>query len=201
MRRTAARTKPAIAPAETGKREAILAAALRLFAERGFHGTAVPLVAEEAGVGAGTVYRYFESKEALVNALYREWKQRLGQTLLEGLPLDAPARAKFQEMWRRLALFAKRHPTALAFLELHHHQPYLDGESRAMDELILQPVRDFVVRAQAERTLKPFPADLLIAIVFGAFAGVIKGAQSHKVELTQALWDQAESCLWEAVRA
>ena len=47
------------------KREAILQAALELFAERGFHGTSVPSVAERAGVGAGTIYRHFESKEAL----------------------------------------------------------------------------------------------------------------------------------------
>jgi AcrR family transcriptional regulator len=43
------------------KREAIMAAALDLFVERGFYGTAVPEIAEKAGVGAGTIYRYFES--------------------------------------------------------------------------------------------------------------------------------------------
>jgi len=43
------------------KRETILAAALELFVERGFYGTAVPEIAERAGVGAGTIYRYFES--------------------------------------------------------------------------------------------------------------------------------------------
>ena len=56
-----------------------MAAALELFVERGFYGTAVPEIAERAGVGAGTIYRYFESKEALVNALYREQKLRFGQ--------------------------------------------------------------------------------------------------------------------------
>src|SRR5689334_15289154 len=61
------------------KREAILAAALELFVERGFYGTAVPEIAERAGVGAGTIYRYFESKETLVNELYREQKMRFGQ--------------------------------------------------------------------------------------------------------------------------
>ena len=50
------------------KREAILAAALEAFVEKGFHGTAVPEIAARAGVGAGTIYRYFESKEAVVNA-------------------------------------------------------------------------------------------------------------------------------------
>jgi len=61
--------------AVTDKREAIMGAALDLFVERGFHGTAVPEIAQAAGVGAGTIYRYFEHKEALVNALYRPEKQ------------------------------------------------------------------------------------------------------------------------------
>ena len=46
------------------KREAVLGAALELFVERGFHGTTVPEIAERAGVGAGTIYRHFASKEA-----------------------------------------------------------------------------------------------------------------------------------------
>ena len=70
------------------KREAILDAALELFAERTFDGTAVPLIAERAGVAAGTIYRYFDSKEALVNALYRRWKgelrRRAGEAIAAG---------------------------------------------------------------------------------------------------------------------
>lgn len=54
----------AVSPA-ADKREAILAAALDLFAERTFEGTPVPLIAERAGVATGTIYRYFESKETL----------------------------------------------------------------------------------------------------------------------------------------
>src|SRR5438105_3013209 len=86
------------------KREAILDAALELFAERGFHGTAVPLVAEKAGVGAGTVYRYFESKEKLVNALYQQWKSRMAGCLFDQFPVDGPARTKFHALWEALRL-------------------------------------------------------------------------------------------------
>ncbi|MEQ9367019.1 MAG: helix-turn-helix domain-containing protein, partial [Leptospirales bacterium] len=56
------------------KAQAILDASLELFAEKGYDGTAVPLIAEKAGVGAGTIYRYFESKEVLVNILYNKWR-------------------------------------------------------------------------------------------------------------------------------
>ncbi|MBZ0254220.1 MAG: TetR/AcrR family transcriptional regulator, partial [Candidatus Methylomirabilis sp.] len=47
------------------RREEILAAAARVFADRGFPGTDVGEIAEGAGVAKGTVYRYFESKQAL----------------------------------------------------------------------------------------------------------------------------------------
>src|SRR5438105_1854269 len=72
-------------PVVDDKRRRILDAALRVFAERGFHGTSVPEVAEAAAVGTGTVYRYFENKEALVNQVYRDAKQRLRGALLDGL--------------------------------------------------------------------------------------------------------------------
>src|SRR5215510_1382235 len=81
------------------KYEAILTAALHLFGERGFYGTAVPEVAKRARVAAGTIYTYFPSKEALVNALYRKWKQALGQQVFMAFPIDASPREQFEVMW------------------------------------------------------------------------------------------------------
>jgi AcrR family transcriptional regulator len=50
----------------------IVAAALELFGERGFAATKLTDVARRAGVTKGTVYLYFESKEALFKAVVRE---------------------------------------------------------------------------------------------------------------------------------
>src|SRR5690242_12712168 len=60
------------AGASADKREAILAAALRLIARLGLHAAPMSAVAREAGVAAGTLYLYFPSKEAMINALYLE---------------------------------------------------------------------------------------------------------------------------------
>ena len=48
------------------KRAEILAAARRCFARDGFHQTAMPDIAREAGVSVGAPYRYFASKEELI---------------------------------------------------------------------------------------------------------------------------------------
>ncbi len=53
-------------------RQAVLDAALDLFAESGFHGTGLRDIAGAAGVREAAIYHYFESKEALFEALITE---------------------------------------------------------------------------------------------------------------------------------
>ncbi len=76
------------------KREDIEAAALQLFATRGFHGTSVPDLASAAGVGAGTIYRHFDSKEGVVNALYQRWTLQLGEEVYSTTAGTSTSRAR-----------------------------------------------------------------------------------------------------------
>jgi AcrR family transcriptional regulator len=183
------------------KRDAILEAALELFAERGFHGTAVPLVAEKANVGAGTIYRYFPSKETLVNAVYVKWKGELGRVMMDDFPYTASAREQFHFFWQKCAVFAEQNPLALKFLELHHHQPYLNEESRQTEERVLAPALLFLAQTASAKITKPLPPILLGALVYGAFIGLVKAGWEKRIELTKETLDAAEQCCWEAIRA
>ncbi len=194
------KTKTDKRDAKGDKREAILDAALDLFVERGFYGTAVPEIADAAGVGAGTIYRYFESKEALVNAIYRQQKQRFASVALADFP-NSSTRELFRTMWMRMAKFATENPKAFVFMELHHHQRYLDAESRALEQRMLELFSGIVVAAQARRELKAGPPRLLMGIVLGAFVGVIRSCVEVEQSLDTADWALAEQVLWEAVRA
>jgi AcrR family transcriptional regulator len=57
-------------------REQILEAARKIFTEKGL---SIPIgeIAQQAGVGIGTIYRHFQSKEALFEAVYVSYKQQL----------------------------------------------------------------------------------------------------------------------------
>jgi AcrR family transcriptional regulator len=54
------------------KRRQILDAAVRVFARKGFHASRVGDIAEEAGVAHGLLYHYFESKDAVLEAVFHE---------------------------------------------------------------------------------------------------------------------------------
>lgn len=161
-------------PEKTDKRDAILEAAVALFAERGFHGTTVPDVATKAKVGAGTIYRYFPSKEALVNALFRLHKERLRIALLGGLDPELPTRTFFHEFWRRACLFARDNSTALEFLELQRHATYLDEESLEFEGALLEAARVFIARGVAKQILRDVNPTLLVAIRLGRFSRRIR---------------------------
>ncbi|MBA3499733.1 MAG: TetR family transcriptional regulator [Myxococcota bacterium] len=183
------------------KREAILGAALGLFVERGFWGTAVPEIADRAGVGAGTIYRYFESKEALVNAIYRQEKMRFSSSVLEQFPANVNTREQFRTIWMRMAAFATANPSAFIFLELHHHASYLDNESRSVEQRMLEIITAVVHAAQQRRELKPGNTKLLMGMVMGAFVGVTRSCLDFGQPLDAADWAFAEQCVWEAIRS
>jgi len=54
------------------KRRQIVDAAVRVFARRGFHTSRVADIAAEAGVAHGLLYHYFDSKDQLLEAVFRE---------------------------------------------------------------------------------------------------------------------------------
>jgi TetR/AcrR family transcriptional regulator, repressor of fatR-cypB operon len=186
---------------ESDKSEAILKAALDLFVERGFHGTSVPSVAHKAGVAAGTIYHYFASKEALVNALYQSLKRQIIAHVMGDFPFAAPTREQFRTVWGRMADFAVKNPREFAFLELHHHSDYLDAESVALENRILDFGATVIKAAQEAQVLKPLPPMLLMEFANGAFIGVFRAGMTKRIPLTLETFLAAESCGWEAIRA
>ena len=196
MATRAKRGRPVAGPE---RRDSILDAALACFVDRGFHGTAIPEIAEKAGIAPGTIYHYFESKEALVNALYRHWKQAIAQRVFMAFPATASARTQFQVIWHEIVKFALGAPTAFAFIELHNHASYLDAESIAIDRHVKDFARVVIERAQHEGIVKPLDANVLMELMFGAFVGMMRAHWEGRIELSDAVISDAEQACWDAV--
>lgn len=83
------------------RRQEILAAGFHCFARAGLHGTTMQDIADEADLSAGALYRYFESKEALVRALAAESAGRRSEAFVRLAPgggADALADLVFEMM-------------------------------------------------------------------------------------------------------
>jgi TetR/AcrR family transcriptional regulator, repressor of fatR-cypB operon len=186
-------------PLRLDRRESILEAALACFVERGFHGTVIPEIATRAQVATGTLYHYFESKEALVNALYQKWKGAVSERVFAAFPQEATSREQFRVMWHEMVGFAREHPKAFAFIELHNHASYLDEQSRAVDRAVKDFAELIVANAQAQGVVKPLQAKLLMELAFGAFIAMIRADWEGRITLDDAAIAGAEAACWDAL--
>ena len=181
------------------KRVRLLEAALDLFETRGFDAVAVPEIAARAGVAVGTVYRYFETKEALVNALYRHWKQAYNDFVLAPAPRNMRPRELFSRYWNRMTLFARSNPRAVRFMDLHHHAAYLDEESRALSKSYARAAEEFVRAARAEGAIRDLNPTMVVALMWGAAVGLTKFAASGALEFDAKMAGEMEDALWRAI--
>jgi AcrR family transcriptional regulator len=95
------------------KRQAILEQAIHTFAEFGFRGADVQIIADRAAVGKGTVYRYFHSKEDLFWATTFEVMLRLERQIFDAMEGVVGACAKIRAAAVAYANFFEANPQCL----------------------------------------------------------------------------------------
>jgi AcrR family transcriptional regulator len=99
--------------------EAIVAAAAALFAERGFDGTSMNAIAKAAGMTIGSLYQYFPSREAIVDAVAEAYLAAWRSD--KEAALRQPAEASLHDFVRRGVLdifdFHQKYAGVKAFLD------------------------------------------------------------------------------------
>ena len=174
-------------------------AALELVAERTYGATPVPAIAARAHVGTGTVYRHFASKEALANAVFRRCKTAMHDTMIAAFGADGDERLRFLLLWQGFTTLAVSDPTALRFLELQHHEDYLDDESRALSNRVFETAEVFVKGGQGHGTIRGGDAGIVISLVFGAFVGLFKESCAGRFDLDAAAVADAGESVWRMI--
>ena len=76
------------------KRTAIIKAAMELIATNGFHGSPTSMIAAKAGVGTGTIYRYFSDKDQLIQEVFKDVEAHLNGLLIQGYPTGKSIRLR-----------------------------------------------------------------------------------------------------------
>lgn len=80
------------------KKRHIIQSALRIFSRKGFNLTTISDIAEEAGIGKGTVYEYFDSKEAVISFSFDYFMQELVPDFEAIIRESIPASEKLERM-------------------------------------------------------------------------------------------------------
>lgn len=112
-----------------GTRERLVRAALELFTTVGYHASTTPLIASRAGIAEGTIYRHFESKEHLLNEIYRAAVRMLATTVAESATTNA-CRERLDRIASNWRVIARRNPPLIKLVFSDDTAHVLDSRSK-----------------------------------------------------------------------
>ncbi|MEW6405454.1 MAG: TetR/AcrR family transcriptional regulator [Chloroflexota bacterium] len=99
-------------PKSEEKRLALLNAAAEAVAEHGLAAAPTSLIAKRAGVAEGTLFRYFSTKDDLLNELYVHLKQNMCEALVKHYVPTDPFRSRVQSLWNSYIDWGLANPLA-----------------------------------------------------------------------------------------
>lgn len=183
---------------DTGdKKQAIFESTLELIKEHGFHGAPISLVAKNAGVAAGTIYHYFESKEHLIVALYEYNRDRVVSVIESALKKDNKScREIFFNIWTDLYHFYVREPKVLIFFEQFVNSPF---NVNKYPEYTRGRFYDFFAQGVRKGVLKSVKPEILLVLVMGSINATAKMHVFGKAALTKNDLQRIAEILWEGI--
>jgi AcrR family transcriptional regulator len=149
------------------RKQQLLEAAARLFAEQGYASTRVVDIVDAAGVAKGLFYWYFENKEALFRELAADIRHELRRTQRKAINWDEPALVRIVRGTVASVRFMAEHASFFSLLEIEGRS--VAEELRRGTEQHLRDVKALIVAGQADGTVtKEDDAELMALAVVGA---------------------------------
>ncbi|WP_424359378.1 TetR/AcrR family transcriptional regulator [Methanocella sp. MCL-LM] len=182
------------------KREAIINAALKLFTERGFDNTPTALISQEAGVATGTLFRYYPTKEDLINSTYVIAKNRFAAAMAEGLEDEETLEGKMRRIWGNTIRWGLKSPRELLFLEQFMSSPYISKitEEEVMKRFVF--LSDLIEEGVGEGKLRDIHRGLIFEMMFSANRAVIKKILTYRLQdQTEMLIDGSFELVWSGL--
>jgi AcrR family transcriptional regulator len=162
--------------AQEEKRRLLLEAAVRVFARKGYHASRVGDIAEEAGVAHGLLYHYYDSKEAVLRAVFRETWRALIETIRSVEQAGDPPREQLRKVAEILLRSWRRDPDLVRVLVLEvTRSQHLPGEMEEIAESF-EAIQEIVERGQADGSIRPdLDPRLASYVFFGAVEELLTG--------------------------
>ena len=158
------------------RRQQILDAAAACFARRGFHQTTMQDICGGAELSPGAVYRYFQSKEEIIQAMCSRGRSEDAELIRGAMELDGTL-AVLDELIRIFFAGVEDRELCVLSVELTseaRRNEFIAESLRAGRDQVLEPLRDLVTRAQARGEIdRGLDAASIASVMMGTYQGLV----------------------------
>jgi len=186
-------------------RAAIIDAALDLFSEHGFHSAPMSRIATLAGVGVGSIYRYFSDKDALIHAVYEEVDIPLKCAMERNSNTTLSTHLQFTHFVTNLIHYLRSHPKEFRFLEQYYNSSF--GINKVHANILQEdgtPTNLFsrlFLDGQKEATIRKLPLPVYPVMTFGPVSYLVRYSLSGHIAVDDAIVQATAEACWNAIKA
>lgn len=155
-------------------RDKILHACLTLFSSKGYFNTSVDDIRREAGISVGSVYNYFENKEAIAKALFEELSSRMATAMADILDQFDSAHDRCKAAIEYLFDMTESSPDAMSFIFYAKHQEFLPGSKAICSSRPLTLMRQMLLEGMEKGELQKVDTVVASACMFGTAFRMIR---------------------------
>lgn len=163
------------------KEKQLIEASIDLFAREGFWNTPTSRIAKHAGVGTGTLFNYFESKDGLIDAVYKQLKQEWKAHLMMGYPQAGTLKARIEHIWFRHIDWGLRFPLRYSLMMQLRLSNLVSQEVQQSQDAELAFAYDMIVQGIADGELINIDPAYLGQIFYVQLEAAVAYATEHNL--------------------
>ncbi len=184
------------------REERILLEALKLFTEKGYFNTSVSDIQIACNCSVGTLYNYFDNKEALALTLFSNIENCLHEALCEIERKYDNTYDRCKEAVRHLFNTTERNSDGMQYLLYTKHREFMAVEKSVFASLPFLKMKDMVINGQKNNEIRNIDADVAVVALFGPPIRMIHlridGALGNALP---TYFEECWECSWRGVKA
>ena len=189
------------------KRLNILCAAESLIYEFGFYGLSMKNLAEKSGVSAGTLYRYFENKDDIINALYRHIQEDAASIILKDLSEARSLQERFDLIWMNTFRSVLYSPKRLTVMDMINFLPVkttsLDAayvQKALFENKLFQPILNLYQEGIDNKVFVDWEIPALITLSFETSVNLAKKINLKRLKYDDEMINNVRNASWMVIQ-
>jgi len=183
------------------RQEKILLEALKLFTEKGYFNSSVSDIQAACNCSVGTLYNYFNNKEAIAITLFSNIENCLYEALCEIEKKYASTYDRCKAVVRHLFETTERNSDGMQYLLYTKHREFMPVTKSVFASLPFLKMRDMVIKGQVNDEIMNIDPDVAVVAIFGPPIRMIHlridGVLKKKLP---TYFEECWECSWRSVK-
>ncbi len=181
------------------KEQKILDTSLKLFVERGFHGTTTSEIAKTAGVATGTLFHYFKTKEELIDRLYIYTKESILEEVQGDYDEGKPFKENIKSLWLKFVCLGIKDPYKFNFIMTFHCSPYITAFTKERIEEKFVELLEIYKKGFKDGEIKEIYDELMMDYFWGNVLNTIMHFEKNPEKMNQKNVDLSFELFWDGI--